>query len=115
MKDLIKASALEQGARIGRGEVSVTELTRHYLDRIEAFDPRYNAFVQLEPERALATAKAMDRARSRSPGERRGPLWGLPTAMKDLHMTRGFFARVGSRAYRYAWSPIDDVSSAAVR
>lgn len=106
-------TALEWAARIRRGEISCEDVTRTFLDRIAARDGALAAFVELRPERAIAAARRLDRARRG--GAPRGPLWGLPTAMKDLHLTRGFFARMGSRSFRYLWSPIDDVTSAAVR
>jgi len=115
MDSLIAQSAVAQSAALRRGEVSVEELTRAYLQRIERLQPQLAAFVQLAPERALKMARRLDSEKRRAPQQARGPLWGLPTAMKDIHMTRGYFVRVGSRAFRYLWSPIDDVSSAAVR
>ncbi len=115
MDDLIEEPALEQAARVRRGEVSIVELTRAYLGRIEVQNGRYGAFVEVRPEAALRTARRLDRERTRAPDVARGPLFGLPTGIKDLHLTRGFFARFGSRAYRFVWSPIDDETSAAVR
>lgn len=115
MDSLITQSALAQSAALRRGEVAVEELTRAYLQRIERLQPQLAAFVELRPERALAAARRLDRERQRTPQAPRSPLWGLPTAMKDIHLTRGYHARLGSRAFRYLWSPLDDVSSAAVR
>jgi amidase len=115
VNDLHQRPALELAALVARGQVSVEELTRAYLARIEALDPGLGAFVHLRPSHALAAARALDLERRRSPNEARGPLWGLPTGIKDLHLTRGFFARMGSRAFRYVWSPLDDVTSAMVR
>ncbi|PSM31980.1 amidase [Haliangium sp. UPWRP_2] len=115
MDSLIAQSAVAQSAALRRGEVSVEELTRAYLQRIDRLQPQLAAFVQLAPERALKMARRLDNEKRRDPQQARGPLWGLPTAMKDIHMTRGYFIRAGSRAFRYLWSPIDDVSSAAVR
>ena len=115
LDDVLDRSALAQSALLRGGSVSVEELTRACLDRIARRDPSLHAFVQQIPRRALATARSLDAERRRDPGAARGPLWGLPTAMKDIHLTRGMFARLGSRSFRYLWSPIDDVSSAAVR
>jgi amidase len=115
MTELHQHTALEQAALVRRGEVSVEELTRAHLARIEALDGRLSAFVQLRPRAALAVARQLDADRHRNPHAPRGPLWGLPTGLKDLHMTRGFFVRMGSRAFRYLWSPVDDVTSATVR
>lgn len=94
------------------GEISAEALTRAYLERIERLQPRYHAFVQCEPERALDAARALDRRGRR---EARGLLWGLPTAMKDLHATRGMYLRAGSRAFRHVWAPFDDETAASVR
>lgn len=112
MRDVITRSALAQSALVRAGEVSAEALTRAYLDRIERLQPRYHAFVQCEPERALAAARALDRRGRR---EARGLLWGLPTALKDLHAARGMFVRAGSRAFRHVWSPFDDETAASVR
>lgn len=115
LDDLLAQSAVAQSATLRRGDVSVEELTRAYLQRIERWEPQLSAFTQLAPERGLALARRLDRERQRGIPHEAGPLWGLPTAMKDIHLTRGYFARLGSRAFRYLWSPIDDLSSAAVR
>jgi amidase len=110
---LRESSALEQAAAVRRRDVSVEELLRDYLATIEARQPELQAFTQLDPARALATARRLD-ARARR-DEPRGPLWGLPTAMKDVHLARGTFTRLGSRAFRWLWSPVDDVTTRAVR
>lgn len=115
MKDLLARSALDQAAAIRRGEVSVEQLTAASLQQIQAHNDTVQAFVDLAPSRALATARALDRELRRAPDTRRSLLWGLPTGLKDLHMTRGFRMRGGSRAYRYMWAPMDDVTSATVR
>lgn len=115
MDDLLAQSAVAQSAALRRGDLSVEELTHAYLQRIEQLQPRLAAFVQFEPERSLVMARRLDAQRRRGRASDGGALWGLPTAMKDIHLTRGYFARLGSRAFRYLWSPIDDLSSAAVR
>lgn len=115
LDDVLDRSALDQSALLRSGEVSVEELTRACLDRMDRRNPQFNAFVERIPRRALAAARALDRSRRRDPGAARSPLWGVPTAMKDIHLTRGMFVRLGSRSFRYLWSPVDDVSSAAVR
>src|SRR5437867_11536111 len=58
-------------------------LTRHFLERIEAYDrrgPRLNAVLEVNPE-ALEIAEALDRERA-STGSR-GPLHGIPVLLKD--------------------------------
>lgn len=115
MDDVITRSAIAQSALVRDGQLSVESLTRAYLARVERLDHRFNAFAQYAPDHALATARALDRARARDRSIARAPLWGVPTAMKDIHLAKGMFARLGSRSFRYFWSPVDDVSTAAVR
>ena len=115
MDDVLDRSALDQSKLLRSGAVSVLELTRACLARADRLDPSLGAYVERTPRRALARARALDAERLRDPSAPRGPLWGLCTAMKDIHLSRGTFARLGSRAFRYVWSPVDDVSTAAVR
>ncbi len=115
MSDLHELGALEQAGLIARGEVSVEELTRVALARIDALDGALGAFVHLRPDAALRSARRLDAERRRDPTAPRSPLFGLPTGLKDLHFTRGFFVRMGSRAFRYLWAPFDDVTSATIR
>ncbi|MDP3275049.1 MAG: amidase [Deltaproteobacteria bacterium] len=115
MDDLLSLSALDQSAQLRSGACTVRALTERYLTRIEAHGETLSCFVQHEPKRALKHADALDANRSKFPNETRSSLWGLPTAMKDLHMVRGMFTRVGSRAFRFLWSPIDDETTRALR
>src|SRR4051812_38451109 len=57
--------------------VSAVELTRQALDRIEKVDPTVHAFNEVDAERALDQARAVDA------GQRAGPLAGVPIAVKD--------------------------------
>ena len=110
----LDASALEQARAIRERRVSSAELVQAYVQRVEARDPRLRAFVQFEPERALAEARQKDAAAVRC-----GPLppfHGVPIGIKDLNLVRGFGMQAGSRALRWlAWSPIDDKTAAALR
>lgn len=64
------------------GELSPAELTRACLDRIGKLDREYNAFIAVYPEQALADAEALaSEVRSE---HWRGPLHGIPIALKDL-------------------------------
>ncbi len=78
---------VELAPRLRRKEVSPLELTRDCLDRIEKLDPTLNAFITVMAESALAEARAAEIAISR--GEWRGPLHGVPVALKDLIDTAG--------------------------
>ena len=82
--------------------VSALNVTEACLDRIERFNGRLNAFITLTPERALDDARRADREMKR--GVRRGPLHGVPIAIKDNMATRGIRTTGGSRVLN-AWIP----------
>jgi len=84
--DLTKLTLAEARAGLQRGLFSATELTRAFLDAIEAGNTSLNAYVLPTPERALDQAKASDARIGK--GDRR-PLEGLPLGIKDLYCTRG--------------------------
>ncbi len=67
---------------IRRGALSPVELTRALIDRIERLDPAINAFLRLTPEAALADAKTAEA--EIAAGRRRGPMHGVPYALKDI-------------------------------
>jgi amidase len=90
--------ATEMAARLRRRELSARELMEHHLRRVDRWNPRVNAIVTLDPDRALAAADAADRALRR--GEAVGPLHGLPMAHKDLQDTAGMRTTYGSPIYR---------------
>jgi len=84
--------------------VSSVELAQRALARIERFDKALNAFITVDAERALASARAADDARSR--GEA-GPLAGIPIAHKDVLMTAGMRTTCGSRMLEPFTAPYD--------
>lgn len=96
--ELCFLTAVELARRIAAREVSVTEVVRAHLARIERVNPKVNAVVTLTAERALDDARAKDAALAR--GERPGPLFGLPVVHKDLVPTRGIRTTYGSPIYR---------------
>jgi aspartyl-tRNA(Asn)/glutamyl-tRNA(Gln) amidotransferase subunit A len=70
------------------GRTSSLEATRAYLARIDALDPRLQAFQYVDREGAIATARAMDALRAA--GTDLGPLMGVPVAVKDVFAIDGF-------------------------
>jgi aspartyl-tRNA(Asn)/glutamyl-tRNA(Gln) amidotransferase subunit A len=72
---------------IEAGALSPVDLTRALLDRIEALDGQLNAFLLITAESALAQARAAEAAIMA--GARRGPLHGIPFALKDIFATAG--------------------------
>jgi amidase len=68
-------------ALIRQKKIGCLELLRLYLKRVEAHNPKLNAIVVLDVERATRQARAADRAVAR--GERLGPLHGVPMTIKE--------------------------------
>ena len=83
MIDLTICEALE---KLKSGEISATELTRAYLDRIAKYGDELNCYITRTPERALADAEIADK--HYADGTAR-VLEGIPIGMKDLFATRG--------------------------
>lgn len=91
-------SATEQAELIKRKEISPLDLMRHYLERIDRHDRRLGAFITLTPESALEAAeRATAQFHDADPGEL-PPLFGVPTAVKDLVFTAGVRTTLGSAA-----------------
>ena len=83
------------GERLRGRELSPVELTRAHLDRIEATDARLHSFITVTGEGALAAARQAEAEILR--GEYRGPMHGIPFALKDLYDTAGVLTTAGSR------------------
>lgn len=85
----------ELAERFGARTLSPVELCEHLLARCRRLEPRLNAFITLEPERVLAAARTAEG--ELAAGRRRGPLHGVPVAIKDLCWTRGERTTGGSK------------------
>jgi aspartyl-tRNA(Asn)/glutamyl-tRNA(Gln) amidotransferase subunit A len=77
---------------------SAVELTTAALGRIERLNPVLNAFITVTAEQALNQARQTDA--DLAAGRDRGPLHGIPIAVKDLFYTRGIRTTAGSPIYR---------------
>ncbi|HET6519621.1 MAG TPA: amidase family protein, partial [Geminicoccaceae bacterium] len=100
MEDLVRLSAREAVALLGRGEVSPLELIDAALARIEAIDPALNALPTLCVGRARAAARRiMDGAGAERAG-RPGWLAGLPVVIKDMSDVAGVRTTYGSPIFR---------------
>jgi aspartyl-tRNA(Asn)/glutamyl-tRNA(Gln) amidotransferase subunit A len=92
---LLLKSIPEIGALFRSRQLSPLELTQFTLERIEHLNPTLNAFITVTADRALEQAtRAEQELRS---GLDRGPLHGIPIALKDLVDTAGIRTTCGSR------------------
>ena len=92
MAELHDLTALEQGAAVRSGEVSSVELVEHYLARIERLSDCVGAFVTVTGDLARRQAALA----AASVGDTSSPLYGVPTAVKDLNLTAGVVTQFGS-------------------
>ena len=95
--ELTSLTLSEAGQMISRKEISPVELTRAHLERIARLDPAINSFITVTAESALQAARQAEEAIGR--GEYRGPLHGIPLAVKDLYETAGVRTTAGSKFF----------------
>ncbi|MFN7647297.1 MAG: amidase [Acidobacteriota bacterium] len=89
---------LEAAAQLRAQQTTSRRLTEACLARIAEFDPRVNSFITVTGEQALAQADAADR--ELAAGQDRGPLHGIPIALKDVYNTAGIRTTAGSLLFR---------------
>lgn len=116
--DLTQRPAHELLQLYRSGQASPVEVTQAVLARIERLNPQINAFCVVDPDAALASARASE-ARwqaHRSSGAPVGELEGVPTTIKDLILTRGWPTLRGSRTIdpQQAWD-VDAPATARLR
>jgi amidase/aspartyl-tRNA(Asn)/glutamyl-tRNA(Gln) amidotransferase subunit A len=94
--DLCRLPATALIQLYAKGEASPVEVTRATLARADVVQSRFNAFVRIEHEAAMAAA-ALAEQRWQA-GKPLGPLDGIPATIKDIVWVKGSLARYGSRA-----------------
>jgi aspartyl-tRNA(Asn)/glutamyl-tRNA(Gln) amidotransferase subunit A len=104
---IIKKTAAELGELIASGEASAVEVTQAHLDRIAAVEDSVNAFMHVDPEMALAQARAVDDRRAA--GQTLGPLAGVPIAHKDVFTTTDMPTTCSSKILE-GWRPPYDAT-----
>ena len=105
--DLTRQTASVLAQAIAAGEASALDVTQAHLQRIGDVDERVHAFLYVDTEAALASARAVDA--KRAAGEPLGPLAGVPLALKDVLTMRGVPTTCGSRILE-GWRPPYDSS-----
>ena len=94
---LAALSLADAAARLSAGQVTSVDLTRACLARIAVYQPKLNAFITVLGDRALGDARALDE--ERRAGKVRGPLHGIPIALKDNVDTAGIRTTAASAVY----------------
>lgn len=102
MSDVTTLSAAELAAALAAGELTSVEATQAHLDRINAVDSSYHAFLRTDDDGALAAAAAVDERRAA--GEHLSVLAGVPIAVKDNVVTRGVETTAASKILS-GWIP----------
>ncbi len=100
MVELIDLTLIQLVNSLRRGEISSSELTRAYLERIDCLEPGIHAFITITPELALAQAVNADRRLvtwRNHPDELLPPLLGIPIAIKDVLCVANVRCTCGSR------------------
>jgi aspartyl-tRNA(Asn)/glutamyl-tRNA(Gln) amidotransferase subunit A len=104
--DLLRLTLAEARRLLRERALTSEELTRAYLERIAALEPRIHAFLTITPELALEQARAADR---RIQAGEDGPLLGVPMALKDVLITEGVRTTCGSKILEN-FIPIEDAT-----
>jgi aspartyl-tRNA(Asn)/glutamyl-tRNA(Gln) amidotransferase subunit A len=100
--ELVFKSGQELAGLLKSRQVSAVEIIRAFLARIDALNPKVNAFITVTADHALERARQVDR--EIAGGKYRGPLHGLPYAPKDILATKGIRTTNGSKVTA-AWVP----------
>ncbi len=106
-------SAGELSGLLRRKQLSPVELMEAYLERCQRLEPVLNSFITLLPEQALGEARQAEA--EILAGRYRGPLHGLPFAVKDLFAARGVRSTLGSKAFDRSVSAEDSGVVARLR
>ena len=101
---MIDASLRQLSQALAAKQVSSVELTRLFLDRIARLNPALNAFVTVDAEKSLNSARAAD---ARIAAGTAGPLTGIPIAQKDIFCAEGWRTTCGSKMLANFISPYD--------
>ena len=93
-EELTRGTIADMAVRLRKGQVSPVDVTNAHLDRIERLNGSLKAYLTVLPERAKAAARRAE-TEIRN-GRYRGPLHGVPVAVKDLYAIKGERMTCGS-------------------
>ncbi len=91
-------------------QASPVDLVSSMLERIEGLNPVLNAYITVMADQAMDDARQVETDIYK--GDYRGPLHGIPIALKDLYQTRGVLTTGGSNILR-DWVPDEDATTVA--
>lgn len=94
-QDITRMAMEQLGALVAKGKVSPVELVEAYLARVEKLNPKLNAYMTVMAETARAEARAAEEEIRKK--KYRGPLHGIPIALKDNIYTKGVRTTAGSK------------------
>jgi aspartyl-tRNA(Asn)/glutamyl-tRNA(Gln) amidotransferase subunit A len=101
---MFEKSIKELAEGLRQGEFSSQELTKAYLDRIDQYNGKLNAYITVAHEQALADARAADEKIAAGPAN----IWtGIPFAHKDIFCTEGLLTSCGSKMLSNFVPPYD--------
>ena len=113
MPEPYELTASQAAAQIRQGTLSPVTLCRSLLDRIDRFDGDIRAWVTIDREEVLETARRRETEVER--GDPLGPLHGVPVGLKDIFNTDGMLTTAGSRIYAEFVPDYDATSVARIR
>ena len=105
---LHEKTAAELGDALDSGATSAVEIAKAYVARVDDVDEKVHAFLQRDEDDFISQATASDERRAK--GETRGPLDGVPVALKDVICVQGQPLTAASRILENYVSPYDATS-----
>ena len=113
MPEPYELSVVEAAARVRDGSLSPVSLAESLLARIDAFDSDLQAWVTIDRDGVLATAR--EREAEVAAGGPLGPIHGVPVGLKDIFYTAGMLTACGSRVYADFVPDFDATSVARIK